>query len=306
MKIPVIILNYNSIENTKKCIASFSKSKFEYFFIVIDNNSNDKDIIKMKLNLKEFKSIEEALKKEDELINDKGIIVKLNKNYGYSYANNIGLKIAKKLKFQYAIVANPDTEIIDIDYYENLINKLDFIAIFPKVVGKYNEVQGLYSDRNPIQILIRNYLSIFYKPFEKIYRKIMLKKSEKNCIIKIQYSIGCFIFFNLKLFEKIGYFDDNVFLYGEEPIIFQRIIKSGRQVYYSSKLKVKHNHYYKEMNQYTKNEHHKSRVYYYRTYKKYNNILINILEHSEKFRENTYDKLYKKIKNIKIKEKNNK
>jgi len=295
MTIPVIILNYNSIENTKKCINSFSSNLFNYFFIVVDNNSIDKELLKKELKYTEYK--ENDFKKiVFDNKNMDGMIISLNENYGYSYANNLGLKLAYDMGFEYAIVANPDTEVINIDYFDILKDKLDFVALFPEVRGVKNEIQGLYYDKNWFQLLIFNYLNVFYKIYDRLYKSILKKKSYKNDYIPINYSIGCFILFNLKEFKKLGFFDSNVFLYGEEQILYQKIKKVGKKIYYSAKLQVKHNHYYKALNEFVKKEHQKSRIYYYKNYKKYPLFLIKILEFSSRFREETYEKIYSKLK----------
>lgn len=282
MEFAVIILNYNSKEKTKNCIESFKKDlKNKYYFIVVDNNSKEDIDVKFLGN-----GFINYSSKEN--INKNNYLIKLNENNGYSYSNNVGLKIANKLNFEYAIVANPDTEIIDISKINEILD-YDFLAFFPYVVDTKNNVQSIYYDKTILGLITFNYLFPIYYIFNKIRKNIDLKKASKVKIMKIDYSIGCFIIFNLEKFKQIGYFDEKVFLYGEEQILYYKARKSKNNIYFDYNLKVKHNHVYKKMNEEEelrkKIEHKKSRTYYYKKYKKYPQFIINFIEYGEKIRQ---------------------
>lgn len=289
MKIAVILLNYNCIEKCINCYKKFLEDKKnEYRFFIIDNNSTENDFSFFK---------EEGFKFSQDNLNDQdNYFVCLDSNKGYSFGNNVGIRMAKKIGYKYAIVANPDTEIINIDFFEKIVNKYDFLAIFPKVLGPKNEVQSIMEDKNLLQFTFFNLLYPLYVPFYRLKRKILANKSKNNGVCKIQYSIGCFIFFNLDNFEKIDYFDENVFMYGEEQILYQNSKKIQKDILYCDSLVIKHNHFYKEPSEFVKKEQAKSRVYYYKKFKKYPNFIINYLEFINSFRELIYVKLIKKLK----------
>ncbi len=52
--------------------------------------------------------------------------------------------------------------------------------------------------------------------------------------------MGCFMLFNIEEVQKIGFFDKNIFLYGEENELCFRIIKSGSKIYYIHDIEFKH------------------------------------------------------------------
>jgi len=94
MSLSIIIVNYNStkfIVRLLKTIREFLND-IEYEIIIVDNNSSERDI--------------EKLVKENTDIK----FLFLKKNYGFGYANNRGMEIAK---YNYYFLLNPDTYFVD-------------------------------------------------------------------------------------------------------------------------------------------------------------------------------------------------
>ena len=116
-----------------------------------------------------------------------------NENLGYAKGNNLGLS---KVKTNYALILNPDT-VLKKDaiknFFLNVQNSLNFAIIGPAVQEKKKEL-------------------------------ILFKKSEKN-LIEVEYVKGFAMFLNLSQFEKIGYFDENFFIYLEEIDLCKRLKK---------------------------------------------------------------------------------
>ena len=80
MEISIILVNWNSEEYLKKCIDSFKESvrDISYEIIIVDNNSTGNSALVIKQTFPEV------------------ILLKNNANLGFSKANNIGAKIAKR------------------------------------------------------------------------------------------------------------------------------------------------------------------------------------------------------------------
>ena len=97
-KLSVILVNYNGKRYNDKCIASILKSqgKEQIQVVVVDNASTDGTL--------------EALRQNwgaDERV----YIISLDRNYGFSKANNEGIKWAAAQGYQYIMLLNNDTEI---------------------------------------------------------------------------------------------------------------------------------------------------------------------------------------------------
>ena len=97
MKTAIIILNYNSKNDTIRYVNEIKDYKVLDTIIVVDNNSSDAD---------EFEALEE-------LKTEKIHVIKSDKNGGYSYGNNFGLKHLEALEqdYDYVVISNPDVEV---------------------------------------------------------------------------------------------------------------------------------------------------------------------------------------------------
>ena len=152
-KVYIVVLNYNTWQDTIECLESIYKSRYDnYQIILVDNNSNNDSVKFLKLWAEEGLDIitksNNALKrnsfppvkkplgyrfyKEDdkgnlkyeykEYINESNnaggyplIVIKADKNKGFSAGNNIGIKYALLSgDFKYIWLLNNDT-VIDND-----------------------------------------------------------------------------------------------------------------------------------------------------------------------------------------------
>ena len=97
MKTAVIILNYNSKKDTIRYVNEIKGYEILDTIIVVDNHSNAQG---------EFKSLEQ-------LKSDKVHVIESEKNGGYSYGNNFGLRFLETLEqnYDYVVISNPDVEV---------------------------------------------------------------------------------------------------------------------------------------------------------------------------------------------------
>jgi len=130
-------------------------------------------------------------------------------NLGYGKANNIGLKI---IKSKYCLILNPDTELDKnsiTNFFYSIKQKLNFAIIGP--------------DQNEKSLLLKT------------------KNNQSNFNpIKVNSIKGYAMFLNMEKFTKIGFFDENFFLYLEEIDLCRRVIKAGENIYIDNNIKVFH------------------------------------------------------------------
>ena len=106
--ITLLVLNYNDYENVVSFISAVYNFELFQYIVVVDNCSTDNS----------FEAIQFYINQKR--INQKVHLIKTNKNGGYGFGNNIGLKYAINiLKSQYIVVSNPDVE-----FEEEIILKL--------------------------------------------------------------------------------------------------------------------------------------------------------------------------------------
>ena len=56
----------------------------------------------------------------------------------------------------------------------------------------------------------------------------------------MRFVTGCALFFEKKLFNEIGFFDENIFLYFEENDFYERCLKKGKSIFLVNNSKIDH------------------------------------------------------------------
>lgn len=281
MKTAIIILNYNSKKDTIKYVSEIKDYKVLNTIIVVDNNSS---------NQNEF----EDLKK---LENDKVYVIKSDKNGGYSYGNNFGLRFLESLNqnYDYVVISNPDVEVKE-DVFEKCFNELENdnkIAVCAPLMldSNGNRIRRCsWKLRTPkIDMINSTRLNqlLFYKLFKKseyLDEDFKKEKLEVDCVS------GAFFVIKFNIFKQINYFDENVFLFYEEDILATKLKKLGLSEVSLNTVTFKHfesRSISKAMNYFNKMKILQNSKMYYQ--KNYNNItrsqeiLFTILNYWKRF-----------------------
>ena len=252
-KIVFVILHYNNIDDTINCINSINRLKDDKIMkkiIIVDNCSPNKT--GEKLN---------KLYKGKDYIN----VILLDKNYGFSYGNNIGYKYALKEKPDTIVVSNNDILFEDSDFlikYYNLKNENNnFDIMSPDIInlndrhqnplslelttiGKARKnvfVNTCYSILLSIPIL--NRLIFKYKQnhekkwFDDYYKNRDGMSFNKNDFIPFGAII---IFSNNWIRNETIAFPSNTFMYQEEEILYSYIKKNKYRLLFYDKMVVRH------------------------------------------------------------------
>ncbi len=207
MKNIMVILNYNDYKTTNSYINTIKDYKSLNYIIVVDNNSKDDSYEKLK-----------------KLENNKIIILKSDKNGGYGYGNNIGIKYAvKKYGKCNVIISNPDIEVSD-DTIKNMskyLNDNSNVAIVSPVINENGNLNRGWKLTNGFKEMLISIPLIGTKIKSKIIG--YSKKYYNTKQTKVDVMSGCFFMIKSDIFKKINYFDENLFLYYEENIICKKI-----------------------------------------------------------------------------------
>jgi len=226
MDISIVIVNYNVKFFLRQCINSIYKSVTDltYDIWVVDNNSQDQSV----------KMIEE----EFPLIN----LISNVENIGFSKANNLALK---KTSGKYVLFLNPDTivseDTLDLAY-KFAEQAMNFGALgvkmidgagnfhpeskrgFPTIWNSFCRMTGLYKLSPDSRVLNGYYLG-------------HLAEEETS---EIEVLCGAFFFANNQMVKKIGGFDEDYFMYGEDIDLSFQILKEGKLIYYYPKTSIIH------------------------------------------------------------------
>lgn len=222
MKTGIIILNYNSADDTTKYVNKIKDYKVLDKIVVVDNLSAETD----------------CMGKLNKLKSDKVHVIQAEKNGGYSYGNNFGIKYLQSLneKFDYIIISNPDVDVSE----EAIKTCLDFLkdnskaaVCEPRMIdGNQNPVRrSSWRIRKPLIDMVNSTRLteiLFWWALKKgEYKAQDYEKPE----LKVEAVSGAFFVIKYDVFEKCGFFDEETFLFYEEDILASKIEKLGYEEY---------------------------------------------------------------------------
>lgn len=264
-----IVLYKTNREDLKRVIDSYFAYQGEKQLFLVDNSPSDelKNVITMYPN------------------NDIYYIFN-NANMGYGKAHNIAIRKSIEQGVPYHIILNPDI-IIEKGALEKLTDYMELHPevgnIMPKITYPNGELQYLCKLLpRPIDLIFRRFL-----PWEKIRNKINeryeLRFFNYNEIMNIPNLSGCFMFLRTKALEKVGLFDENIFMYIEDIDLNRRIHNVYRTIYYPNATVVHEHQKESYKNKKLLKAHIQSAIYYFNKYgwffdKDRSNINRNILE----------------------------
>lgn len=221
MDVSIIIVNYNTLLLTSKCIGSiFDRTNdVDFEVIVVDNCSTDGSI--------------EAFSGDSRIS-----FVPLSKNLGFGMANNEGFKIAKG---KYVFCLNPDTILLN--------NAIKILFNFMETQPNAGVCGGnLYDcDMNPTHSYRMTLPSIWWEIdchlryfFGKIIWGRNLEFNHTDKPRPVGYITGADMMVRKEMLEIVGGFSKHFFMYYEECELTYRIRKAGYEVYSVPDAKIQH------------------------------------------------------------------
>lgn len=249
MTIPVILLNYNSSSDCRKCVSFLKQQEgVDTEVILVDNCSKEEDVLALR---------QLAEEQVCTLIENK-------ENRGYNAGNNIGLRYAANKGYKYALIANPDMEFPQKDYLLCLADKLqhesDVAVIASDIVGVDGKHQNpMYRDGDWHGCF--GWLTDLFKKRKEDTYDFIDNYSESHYCSKVS---GCCFMIKMDFLQEIGFFDERVFLYCEEAILSRQTEQRGMKMYYKADKQVVHAHVKNEKGDPIKRFKHwkKSRLYF--------------------------------------------
>lgn len=250
-KISIIIVDYNTIEKTFAYIDELNakvKPKCCFNIIIVDNTEDR--VSESWINGQSDFRISEAksLGGVDSIIglyNDINVVVCFaDDNVGYGKGNNIGFNVEMELfSNEYVIFSNNDL-LLDKDLDVDLLLKPfddDRIAIVGPSVLDITRVEH----QNPYKYIsfwqytvVNFYHMLSDKLFFFFESNIDYDGRSKECY----WVSGCFMVVRSRDFRRVGGFDERVFLYGEEVILSERLLRIGKTCYFNNNVEIVHNH----------------------------------------------------------------
>ncbi|MCC9017159.1 glycosyltransferase family 2 protein [Flavobacterium lipolyticum] len=215
VNVSVVIVNYNTVKMTNECIESLYKhtKNVNFEIILVDNASTD--------GSKDFFLKDERIR-----------YFYLDKNIGFGRANNVG---ANESQGKYIFMLNSDTILLDdvisklFNFAENHLDD-DLGTVGTCLINSDKEDAlsfGQFITSKRIYRRLLETLKIYKNKFEvETYTKL----KEKG-FLEVDFVSGADLFIPKTIFNQVGGFDRDFFMYYEETDLQKRISKLNLKRY---------------------------------------------------------------------------
>ena len=217
MKLSIVILNYNVRYFLELCLKSVEAAiqDIDAEIIVVDNNSPDDscDMIKQL-----FSSVQ---------------LIENRENSGFSKGNNIGVAQAKG---EYLCILNPDTVVA-----ENTFSKVLQFAESKDKLG----IVGcqLIDGKGEFLPESKRHVPTAKIAFQKMIgnaKHYYTNELDKDAEGHTDILVGAFMVLKRNVYNKVGGFDEDYFMYGEDIDLSYKVLKAGYTNYYFGKISALH------------------------------------------------------------------
>jgi GT2 family glycosyltransferase len=236
-----VVLHYETLEDTKKCLDSL----LQYLpdprvqVVAVDNGSPNGKLEVLAPAYEGRSQIHFLYSRE---------------NLGFARGNNLGFRYAKKeLQADLIILANNDLVFEQADFVDKLISRCretGFDVAGPKILslvdGKnQNPVAVQYrSIRDVNKRILKNTVSSFLCNFDldKVVQKVLAKEVEQmEFVPEDDFQLhGACMFFANRFVESYDGLCDKTFMYGEESILKYMVVRDGMKMEYLDDVTVYH------------------------------------------------------------------
>ncbi len=216
MNISCIILNYNDPETTIGLVNSIVNYEILDSIVIVDNCSTDDSVSRLQA-----------------LAGGKVHVITTEKNGGYGYGNNQGIRYAHgTLHASHVLIANPDVKVTEecIQAMKDSFLKISRLGIAAAVTkdgaGKVAlsswRINGLLGDLLDTGLITRRIFASWLND-----RPELKADSEKERYVYVDAVLGSLFMADMNALMECGLYDEEVFLYYEEKILGFQLKKKG-------------------------------------------------------------------------------
>ncbi len=230
-ELTIIIVNWNGEKFLPDCLRSIAKNPpgISYEVILIDNASSDGSVAWLKSD--EAKDIVSTMNFK---------LIESDENLGFGRANNI---IIEQTQTPFVFLLNPDT-IVRPGAIDGLLEALradEKIGVtVPRLLHADGSLQpSVWASPNPLTLLCEN---IFYRVLPKSFYKNWLYGPHWDYAEKRSVPLVCAAAMMIRrsVIDKVGAFDEDFHMYGEDLELAKRIVNNGWDLYFVPESEIHH------------------------------------------------------------------
>ena len=223
LKLSIIILNYNVRYFLELCLVSVQAAiqNIDAEIIVVDNNSDDDSCQMVKNRFPEI------------------ILIENKENSGFPKGNNIGVAIAKG---EYICILNPDTVVAE-DTFLKILDHINWQKNTGIIGCKLIDGSGNFLPESkrgvPTPFVALTKIFGLYK-ISNFFGKYYAQHLSENQSGKVDVLVGAFMVMKRELYNQIGGFDENCFMYSDDIDLSYMVTQKGFYNYYFHETSVIH------------------------------------------------------------------
>ncbi len=205
-KLALIVLNYNSCDDTFTCVDRLLSFERDYHIVIVDNCSPDGSYDRLTERYADDGRVD---------------VIRSDRNGGYGYGNNTGMRYAiDQYGAETVGILNPDVLIPDAAVINTMLQALYSDQTYAVAGGVIVDSEGHrllnrsgWNIQTSAQIIRDHFL--IYDRFKQAPDMPELAPG----IIQTDCVAGCFFIARASAMRDIGFFDEEMFMYQEESVI---------------------------------------------------------------------------------------
>ncbi len=219
-----VILNYNDSPTTTSLVERIKDYILLDYIVVVDNCSTDDSWEQLQC-----------------CRSDKVHVIQAPRNGGYGAGNNFGIRYSSDiLNADYSIIANPDVQ-FDEDCVKKFLQTLQEDSSVAVVSARQsNSPDCAWKNCSIFQYVLAT--SLFFEVRLKI-RFYSEKYFKGKNLVPVFAVPGSLLMVDLKKMLKYGMYDEEFFLYYEEPVLAQKLEDAGLKTMLRLDCSYVHNHH---------------------------------------------------------------
>ena len=160
-------------------------------------------------------------------------LIQNDKNYGFSKGNNIGVEYAKG---EYICILNPDTVVAE-DTFKNLLIFADQTKDLGIVGCRLIDGVGQFLPESKRQIPTPGVAIKKILGWSRSYYALNVAENE---IGSVPIFVGAFMLLKREVYNAVGGFDEDYFMYGEDIDLSYKVLKAGYKNIYNGETTIIH------------------------------------------------------------------
>lgn len=231
MKTGIIVLNYNTKDEVLECLRSIKELKQDKIKIkvyVVDNASRDGSPGAIRAKFPDF------------------VLIENKKNLGFSAGNNVGIKRALEDGAEAVLILNPDTKIDSMALLElsQILKEDPKTGIFAPKIYFYPTFEfhrEKYRDEEKGKVIWYAGGKIDWKNVLASHRGVdEVDHGQFDRVEETEFATGAAMYIKREVFDIIGFFNEDYFLYLEDLEFSIRAREAGFKIIFTPKALVWH------------------------------------------------------------------